>query len=140
MQAVIFRLHVDEYGLDVTAVTEVVRMVALTTLPDAPAWMAGVVNLRGHVIPVMDLRRRLHLPEQAPDRNTPILIVQAGEQRFGVIVDAVVEVLELPAASIEAITAPTFPQLAVQQLVHLGQRMILLLDPSRLAVAIPVIR
>ncbi|MFZ1769819.1 MAG: chemotaxis protein CheW [Caldilinea sp.] len=139
MQAVIFRLQHDEYALNVTAVSEVVRMVALTPLPDAPEWIAGVVNLRGHVIPVIDLRRRLHLSVQPPDRNTSILIVQTDAQCFGMIVDALVEVLDLPAASIETITAPTTPRFAIQQLIHLDHRVILLLNPSTLSESIPVI-
>ena len=69
MQAILFRLQADEYAFEVSAVTEAVRMVALAALPDAPEWLAGVVNMRGHIMPVIDLRRCLHLPAPAPARH-----------------------------------------------------------------------
>lgn len=140
MHTVVFQLHDNEYGFDVATVAEVVRMVALTMLPDAPDWLAGVVNLRGHVIPVMDLRRWLHLPAAAPEINTPILIVRVEGQHFGVIADELVEVIDLPDAIIQKATAPDGTLSAVHQMARLDHRVILLLDPSKLSAAIPVIR
>jgi purine-binding chemotaxis protein CheW len=133
MQTVIFRIHDDEYALPVMSVAEVIRMVALRTWPDTPAWIAGVVNLRGNVIPVIDLRKRLHFDASPLHSNTPILIVTAGNRRFGVIVDALVEVADLPDANIEQIAVTAPPQFAVQQLAHLAHRVIMILAPDRLS-------
>ncbi len=140
MQTMIFAVGAREYALDVTAIVEVVRMVALTTLPDAPDWLAGVVNLRGHVIAVMDLRRRLALPALAPHRNTPIIIAQAAGEQFGIIVDRLVEVIDLPGASVEQITGALPAHFAVHRLAHLDQRVVMVLDTTQLAAAMPTIR
>ena len=127
MQTVIFRIQNNEYALPVTHVAEVVRMVALKTLPDAPIWLAGLVNLRGHVIPVMDLRRRLHLDAPPPESNTPILIVQTGNRQFGVIVESLVEVTDLPDANLEQVEVADIPQFAVQHVAQWERRVIMIL-------------
>ena len=139
MQTVIFRIQNNEYALPVTHVAEVVRMVALKTLPDAPIWLAGLVNLRGHVIPVMDLRRRLHLDAPPPESNTPILIVQTGNRQFGVIVESLVEVTDLPDANLEQVEVADIPQFAVQQVAHWERRVIMILAADKLAESTPVI-
>ncbi len=92
-QWVVFRLAEHEYALRLESVSEVLRMVAITPLPEAPAWLAGVINLRGHVIAVTDLRLRLGLPAPTPGLNTPIIVVEADGRQLGLIADSVVEVL-----------------------------------------------
>lgn len=139
MQAIMFRLQDDDYALEVSSVSEVVRMVALATLPDAPDWLAGVVNMRGHIMPVVDLRRWLHLPAPRPDLTTPIIIVHAGEQQFGAIVDALDAVIELPDVVVERLAGPQTGYAALLGLAHLDDRVIKILDPHSLAASIPVI-
>lgn len=140
MQAIRFCLDEDEYGFDILAVLEVVRMVALTPLPDVPEWLSGVVNLRGHVIPVIDLRQRLHLPPQAPGLNTPIIIAQSAARPFGVIVDRLDTVIELDGNVVEQIATPETGQRAlVAGLAHLEHRVVKLLNVDALAAAIPAI-
>lgn len=139
MRAIMFRLHGDEYALEVSAVSEAVRMVALAALPDAPDWLAGVVNMRGHIMPVIDLRRRLHLPAPPPDINTPIIIVHAGNQQFGAIVDALDAVIDLPDGAVEDLAGPQAGHPALLCLAHLDDRVVKILDPSSLAASIPVI-
>mgnify|MGYP000861621354 CR=1 FL=1 len=139
MQAIMFRLQADEYALEVSAVSEAVRMVALAALPDAPDWLAGVVNMRGHIMPVIDLRRRLHLPAPAPDLNTPIIIVHAGERQFGAIVDALEAVIDLPDSVVEPIAGPQAGHSALLGFAHLDDRVVKILDPHSLAASIPVI-
>lgn len=140
MQAILFCLDEDEYGFDILSVLEVVRMVALTPLPDRPEWLSGVVNLRGHVIPVIDLRRRLHLPPHAPDLNTPIIIAQSADRPFGVVVDRLDTVIELDGDVVEPLATPGTEQGAlVAGLAHLGRRVVKLLNVDALAAAIPVI-
>ena len=140
MQAILFRLDEDEYGFDTLVVLEVVRMVALTPLPDMPEWLTGVVNLRGHVIPVIDLRRRLHLPPHTPDLNTPIIIAQSATRPFGVVVDRLDTVIELGGDVVERVAAPGTEQSAlVAGLAHLDHRVVKLLNVDTLAAAIPMI-
>src|SRR5437660_1615747 len=74
-QFVVFRLHAREYALPVGQVVEVLHMVAMTPLPEAPAWLPGLIDLRGQVIPILDLRTRLGLRPQAPDLDTAIVVV-----------------------------------------------------------------
>jgi purine-binding chemotaxis protein CheW len=102
-QFVVFQLLENNYALPVEKVIEVLRMVAVTPLPEAPDWLYGVLNLRGRVIPIMDLRVRLGLPFQIPGLNTPIIVIEAEERPVGLLVDAMREVLTLPE---EAITLP----------------------------------
>jgi purine-binding chemotaxis protein CheW len=103
-QWVIFRVLSREYALRLEHVVEVLRMVAVTAAPEAPAWLLGLINLRGRVIPVIDMRARLGLPSQTPGLNTPIVVVKTEARReVGLMVDAVVELLALPA---EAMTPP----------------------------------
>ena len=92
-QWVVFRLAKHEYALRLESVSEVLRMVAITPLPEAPPWLAGVINLRGRVITVTDLRVRLGLPAPDPGLNTPIIVVEADGRQLGLIADSVVEVL-----------------------------------------------
>src|SRR5690349_13823440 len=91
-----------EYALPAEHVVEVVRMVAVTPLPEAPPWLAGVINLRGRVVPLIDLRTRLGLPPAEHGLTTAILILEAGGATIGLIADVVTEMLEIGADEIEA--------------------------------------
>jgi len=75
-ELVVFRLDAGEYALPVANVGEVLRMVAITPVPEAPEWLPGVINLRGRVIPVIDLRRKLHLPEAKVGVKAPIIVAE----------------------------------------------------------------
>lgn len=86
---VVFTLNGDESAIQTEHVREVLRMVAVTPLPGAPAWLAGVVNLRGCVVPVIDLRARFGLPATTIGLSTPIVVVESGDCVAGVIVDTV---------------------------------------------------
>lgn len=83
------------YALDIYAVEEVVRMAALTTKPGAPPWLAGYLNLRGDVLPVVDLRSRLRNVVADVDLDNLIVIVRDGKRRTGLVVDQVRDVVEL---------------------------------------------
>jgi purine-binding chemotaxis protein CheW len=91
-----FRLEGREYAVPAGEVIEVVRMVAVVPVPEAPPWVCGVLNYRGRVIPVVDARVRLGLARRDPDLCTPIIVMQAGEQAAGVLVDEALDVLALP--------------------------------------------
>ncbi len=135
-QFIIFWLGDQEYGLPVGAVDEVARPPEqISRLPRAPAFLDGVINLRGSVIPVIDLRRRFELrpKEQAGSRRILVLAVKGG--KAGLLVDGVSEIMRVPAEAIR----PS-PKLSAEQVRLIGRvanleaqgRMILLIDPTQL--------
>ena len=96
-----FRLAERLYALPVTDVVQVVEMVTLTPLPQAPPAIQGIINVRGRVVPVMDARLRFGLDPQAYHLRTPIILVDFKENLLGLIVDQVIEVLEIDRADLE---------------------------------------
>lgn len=100
-QLVIFRLGKEQYGLPITKVQDINRMMPITKMPHAPDFMEGIINLRGQIIPVIDLRKRFLL--SAPDytSETRIIIVQANQELVGIIVDSVAEVARISSKDIE---------------------------------------
>lgn len=100
-QIVVFDLAGETYGADINAVREIVRMQAITSIPQAPPSIEGVINLRGKVNPVMDLRKRFDLTASAETKDSRIVVVDIGTQDVGLIVDAVAEVNRMPADAIE---------------------------------------
>jgi purine-binding chemotaxis protein CheW len=132
VEVLVFTVNGHEHALPVEDVVEVVRLVAVTPLPEAPAWVAGVINMRGRVIPVIDLRTRLGLPPREPDLSTPIIVVGGSEPAAGLVADAAVEVLALPSAVVESPHRVPTPVPAVSGVARHGDRLILLLDSKRL--------
>src|SRR5512147_1018792 len=102
LQLVSFNIGSEEFGVDILKVQEINRMVEITRVPQAPHYVEGVINLRGKVIPIVDLRKRFNLQMKEYDKNTRIVVVDIGGTIMGMIVDAVSEVLRLPASTIEA--------------------------------------
>jgi purine-binding chemotaxis protein CheW len=100
-QLVVFELANESYGLDIGDVESIIKLQDITVVPNAPSFVEGVTNLRGTVLPVIDLRRRFGLPEAEPTKDTRIVVVDAGGTNVGMIVDAVTEVLRVAEASIE---------------------------------------
>ncbi|MBW3589785.1 MAG: chemotaxis protein CheW [Actinobacteria bacterium] len=129
---VIFRLGEDRYALDVEVVMEVVRMVAIAPIPEAPPWLSGVVDFRGRVVPVIDLRVRLGLPERTRDPNTPIVLARTETGPVGLIVDEMETVATVSSDSIEPPDEMAGSAHAVSGVVRLGHGLILLLDLSDL--------
>ena len=136
-QLVVFQLHAHEYALPANRVVEVLRMVALTPVPEAPVWLPGLLNLRGFVIPVVDLRTRLGMPAAAYVLNTPIIVVNGHNQRLGLIADAMVDVVGLPVEALEHFERDVADQSAVVALAHKGNRVILVVDADRLLAGVP---
>jgi len=91
-QLVVFELAGNCYALDITNVHEILRVSEITPLPEMPAHMEGVINLRGKVVPVFNLRRRLGLPDVPKDQHTRIVLVSVADRLFGLFVDRVLEV------------------------------------------------
>jgi purine-binding chemotaxis protein CheW len=108
-----FALDKEEYGIGILKVKEIIGMMAITSVPQTPPFVKGVINLRGKVIPVVDLRLKFGMPEMAYTERTCIIVVEtAGEGRgtvntqMGIVVDAVSEVLNIKAEDVEE--TPTF--------------------------------
>jgi purine-binding chemotaxis protein CheW len=96
-----FLLDREEYGVDVRLVQEIIRVTEITPVPRAPQSIKGVINLRGRVIPVGDLKRKLGLGSVAPDRRARIVVVKLRERLVGLLVDAASQVLKVPVSTIE---------------------------------------
>jgi len=137
-QLVTFFLGDEEYGFEITQVQEINRLTDVTRLPKAPPFVAGVTNLRGQVVPLINLRHRFSLPEKKPDDRTRIIIVELDGHRTGIIVDQVNEVLRLYERDIEdtpgivSSEADSGDFMSGVCKVDNGDRMILLLDTSKL--------
>lgn len=96
-QIVSFRLANEEYGVDIMRVQEIILVGQITCMPEVPDYICGLINLRGHVIPIVDLRRRFRLPVAENDEHTRIIVVNVKNQTIGIVVDAVNEVLRVNA-------------------------------------------
>jgi purine-binding chemotaxis protein CheW len=103
-----FRLGGESYGLPIRCVTEIIELPRISPVPDMPAWIKGFMNLRGAVIPVMDLRRRLGMEERAFDDRTCVVVTEVsrpggGALAVGLVVDTVEEVVEIPERDVEQV-------------------------------------
>jgi purine-binding chemotaxis protein CheW len=96
-----FVLGTEVYGIDIQFVREIIGMQAITKVPDVPVFIKGVINLRGKVIPVMDVRRRFGMEERAYDDRTCIIVIHVSDWLVGLVVDTVSEVLDIPQSDIE---------------------------------------
>lgn len=130
LQIVVFELGDERYGLDIAAVYEIIRHQPITAVPQAPAFVEGVINLRGRIIPVVDLRDRFGMATGELTRASRIVVAEAAGTRVGLVVDGVSEVLMVPADAIE----PT-PDVAagvdaayLRGIAKLGERLIILLE------------
>ncbi len=132
-QLVVFELANELYGVNIAAVESIIQMQAITQLPHTPPYVKGVTNLRGSVLPVLDLRIRFALPAHEDTRQTRIMIVTMGSIKAGIIVDGVSEVLRISDENIE----PLPPMLNsvdsafLKGIARLENRLIILLDLSR---------
>lgn len=132
-QLVVFDLANEVYGINIGTVREIIRMQTVTFVPDAPPFVKGVINLRGRVIPVVDLRRRFGLPETEPTPESRVLVVDIAGSDIGVIVDAVTEVQRIPEASIEEASAlvTTEDSYYIEGIAKVEDRLLILLDLDR---------
>ncbi len=101
-----FMLADEEYGLEILKVREIIGLMDVTRVPRMPAFIRGVINLRGRVIPVIDLRLKFNMDAVEDTRETCIIVVDLEEILTGIVVDSVSEVMDIPAGDIEE--APDF--------------------------------
>jgi purine-binding chemotaxis protein CheW len=100
-QLVVFDLGEEVYGVDIANVQEIIRMQTITQVPGAPSFVEGVINLRGKIIPVIDLHRRFRLPGASAGQAGQIVVVETEEHVIGMIVGGVSEVLRIPPGCVE---------------------------------------
>jgi len=101
IQLVSFKLGEEEFGIDILKVQEINRMVEITKVPQAPHFCEGVINLRGKVIPVIDLRLKFTMEAKERDKDSRIVVCDVNGVVIGMIVDAVEEVLRIPSSTVE---------------------------------------
>jgi purine-binding chemotaxis protein CheW len=143
VQIVTFRVGSEEYGLDIKSITEAVRPLKITPLPRMPEFVEGVVNLRGAIIPIVDLRKRFALAEIADNRRTMRMMITRGavsggrsakEGLLGLVVDSVNEVLHVPRKNIDrAPEAATSKQADfITGVGKVGDRLIIMIDITKI--------
>ncbi len=130
-QLVVFSIGDEEFGVDISQVREIVRLIAITYLPKAPTFVEGVVNLRGQVVAVIDLSKRLNISSKPRGDTTRIIIIEIEGLTVGMIVDSVSEVLRLSSDSVEEV--PSIIETEVQEhfisgVGKLKDRLLVLLD------------
>ncbi len=130
LQLVSFNIGEEEFGVDILKVQEINRMVDVTRVPNTPEYVDGVINLRGKVIPIIDLRRRFGMDRKEKDKNSRIIVVELNNKVLGFVVDAVSEVLRIK----KSISEPPPPIIAgidadyITAIAKLENRLLILLD------------
>jgi purine-binding chemotaxis protein CheW len=129
-----FQVGRETYGVPITSLHEIVRVPEITAVPDAPDYLEGVINLRGKIVSVMDLRKRFGEKHADLTKQNRILVVEHSGRLAGLIVDSASEVLKIPSDSVEAPPA-VFQDGGLNCVTGLGKvrgRLIVLLDMSKL--------
>jgi len=134
LQLVGFLIGNEEYGVDILKVQEINRITQITKVPNSPEFVEGVINLRGKVIPILDLRIRMGMGKKEFDARTRIIVVEINQKTIGFIVDEVTEVLRIPRDVIEA--PPELVAGAKSEFItgvgKLEDRLLILLDLDRI--------
>jgi len=135
VQLVSFKLGEEFFGVNILLVQEIITVPEITRIPNSPSFIEGMINLRGRLLPVVDLRKRLYVGKESFDRKTRILVIQIDDKITGFLVDSVEAVMSVPGNSIEA--APEIVTIGIETqyitgVSKLDDRMIILLDFRRL--------
>jgi len=129
-----FQVGRETYGVPITSLHEIVRVTEITAVPDAPDYLEGVINLRGKIVSVMDLRKRFGEKQASVKRHNRILVVEHAGRLAGLIVDSASEVLKIPSDAVEPPPA-VFQEGGLNCVTGLGKvagRLVVLLDMSKL--------
>ncbi len=134
IQIVVFEAGSEHFGVGIASVESIIKLQAITRMPQAPRFVEGVTNLRGKVLPVIDLRRRFGLPPQEPTKDSRIIVISMDATEVGMIVDSVSEVLTIQDQNVE----PT-PALAtsvdskfITGIAKVDQRLVILIDLQKI--------
>ncbi|HEY3064472.1 MAG TPA: chemotaxis protein CheW [Methylomirabilota bacterium] len=132
-QYLTFTMAGEEYGVEILKVQEIKGYSAVTPIPNTPAYVKGVMNLRGTIIPVIDLRAKLAMAQSQYNQFTAIVVLTVGAKTMGLVVDAVSDVLKIPHAEIQA--APDFGAAVdarfISGMAKAGDKLVVLLDIER---------
>lgn len=134
LQLVGFRVGKEIFGVPINLVHEIVRVPEITAVPDAPECIEGVINLRGKIISIVDLRKRFGETQIEPSRKNRILVAEIDNKMVGLIVDAASEVIRLPEAEIEA-PPEVFDESDVKYVTGVGKlngRLVILIDLTKI--------
>ncbi len=134
LQLVTFSIGEEEFGVDILKVQEIIRTMEITKVPRAQDFVEGVINLRGKVIPIIDLRRRFGLTSKEHDKHTRIIVIEINNMIVGFVVDSVSEVLRIPAGTVEP-PPPVVAGLESEYISGVGKlqdRLLILLDLDKL--------
>ena len=112
LQLVVFRLAREWYGVEITKVQEVMKVEKITYLPSSPEYIAGIINLRGNILSVTDLKRIFGLPHEELTEKTRIVAIEPGIVETGLLVDEISEAIEVPASKIEPPLSTIAPEMA----------------------------
>ncbi len=134
LQLVTFHIGEEEFGVEILKVQEIIRMMGITRVPRAPDFVEGVINLRGKVIPIIDLRKRFGMAAQEHDKHTRIIVIEINKVIVGFVVDSVSEVLRIPANTVEPPPAiiSGIESEYISGVGKLADRLLILLDLDRL--------
>lgn len=136
LQLVIFELSGEEFGIEVTQVSEIIPSSKITRIPLAPECIQGIINLRGKVVVVIDLNKRLDFVSKETDSLSKIIIVEVGDTIIGMPVNSVSEIISLPLSSIESVSEVVQSKINSEYLTGIGRtenRLFILLDLARIA-------
>lgn len=134
-QLVVFSIGNEEFGVEIWQVREIVRLVQITYLPKAPVFIEGVVNLRGQVLAVIDLAKRLGIESHPRTESTRIIVVEVENNTVGMIVDSVSEVLRLSSEDVDEVPMlvdTEIPEHYIRGVGKLTDRLLVLLDLNRI--------
>jgi purine-binding chemotaxis protein CheW len=133
-QFVGFRLDDEEYAIAITKIREIILQKPITRLPQVPDYIEGLINLRGTVIPVLNLRRRFGLPPRNFDDETRTMVVSIHEKTIGCIVDEVTQVMRITEEEIQPVplSVPSRAQRYISGLARLEDRLLIILDVEKL--------
>lgn len=135
IQLVSFSLDHEEYGVDVLKVREIIRMPSITRVPNTPQYVEGVINLRGKVIPIINMRRRFGLTELEYDKQTRIMVMDIEGELMGFIVDSVSEVIRISSSEIQpspAVVTSGIDQECIAGVINQAERLLVLLDLQKM--------
>ncbi|MFO7445552.1 MAG: chemotaxis protein CheW [Ignavibacteriaceae bacterium] len=134
LQLVSFKIEQEEFGVDILKVQEINKLVQITKVPNSPEFVEGVVNLRGRIIPIIDLRTRLGIAKKAHNKDTRIIVIELNGNTIGFIVDAVSEVLRISSDIIESPPAISkgINSDYITSVAKLEDRLLILLDLEKL--------
>jgi len=135
IQLVSFNLEKEEYGINVLMVREIIRMLNITRVPNTPQYVEGVINLRGKVIPIINLRKKFDLMDTEYDKRTRIMVMEVVGELMGFIVDEVSEVIRISDKEIQPpppVVSSGIEQECMAGVINQAERLLVLLDLEKM--------